>query len=324
LNLLHTRPDLDVKEQILSVFGNIAGNSVQDRDHVLQMGVMQYIVNTITILEKPNLPLLRAATWTISTLCRKKPYPDYDNISPALPILADFLNHNDAGVMENSCWAFSCIAARSDNRCQAIIDVKVLPRMTELLSHSVPSVRRAALSTIGFIVSGNDLQTQAVLNCNPLPSIAQLCHHALQIIRKDAIWTVSNFAAGNQTQIQALINANFIPSVIDMLKQPDVTFDIKNEIVWIIYNMATGGNTDQVTFLVDCGAIPGLIDLIISTLAKVAVEALYNIIDSSGDNKPIYAGYIKEVGLEKLESLQTDNEGIKKSVHKLLDELKKY
>jgi hypothetical protein len=97
--------DEDVCEQSIWALGNIAGDSISNRDTLLQMGVL---TSLIAIERHSNnntrLSLLRNTSWTLSNLCRGKPSPQFCVVSPAIPLLSKFLNSNDNEVLTDACW----------------------------------------------------------------------------------------------------------------------------------------------------------------------------------------------------------------------------
>lgn len=87
---LLSSPVMDVSEQAVWALGNIAGDSPQCRDYVLQQGALRPLLSLLS--ENHKISMLRNATWTLSNFCRgKSPQPDWDLVCSAQVKLIHFL-----------------------------------------------------------------------------------------------------------------------------------------------------------------------------------------------------------------------------------------
>lgn len=101
VRLLSSTKD-EVREQAVWALGNIAGDCPQLRDAVLECGGLDPLLAQLryAIITPNKITMLRNATWTLSNLCRGKPRPSLEQISPCVPILKELIFSTDVEVFD--------------------------------------------------------------------------------------------------------------------------------------------------------------------------------------------------------------------------------
>ncbi|WZY96299.1 hypothetical protein YC2023_068628 [Brassica napus] len=324
-----------VREQVVWALGNISGDSPRCRNIVLGHGALPSLL--LQLNNGAKLSMLVNAAWTLSNLCRGKPQPPYDQVSAALPALAQLIQLDDKELLAYTCWALVYLSDGSNEKIQAVIEANVCGRLIGLSVHRSPSVATPALRTIGIVVTGNDSQTQYIIDLQALPCLLNLLRGPYnKTIRKEACWVVSNITAGCQSQIQAVYDADVCPALVNLLRNSE--FDVKYEAAWAICNAIAGGSYKQILFLVKQDCIKPLCDILTSSdtqLVMICLESLEKILkvgeacdtrhadgnQCTETNVNPHAQLIEDAeGLEKIESLQShENSDIYEMAVKILE-----
>ncbi|KAL0692430.1 hypothetical protein Bca4012_059610 [Brassica carinata] len=308
---LLSSPDDAVREQVVWALGNVAGDSTQCRDYVLECGAMMPLLAQLN--DRSTLSMIGNVTWTLSNFCRGKPKPAFEQVSPALPALERLVHANDDEVLADACCSLSLMSDGGEEQIQSVIEAGVVPRLVELLLHPSSSVLAPALRTIGNIVSGNAQQTQCVINCGALPILANLLtQYYKKSIKRDACWTLANITSGIKEHIQLVVDANMIPSLVHLAQNAE--FDIKKEALRAVSNATRGGSHDQIKYLVEQSCIKPLCDILVCqdpTIISVGLDGLENILKAGEVEKSTgqmnYCQLIEDAeGLEKIERLQSN------------------
>ncbi|KAF3828249.1 hypothetical protein GH733_004946 [Mirounga leonina] len=241
-------------------------------------------------------------TWTVSNLCHNKnSAPPLDAVEQILPTLVRLLHHDDPEVLADTCWAISYLTDGPNEWIEMVVKTGVVPQIVKLLGATELPIVTPALRAIGNIITGTDEQTQ-----------------------KKAMWTMSNITAGRQDQIQQVVNHGLVPFLIGVLSKAD--FKTQKETVWAVTNYTSGGTVEQIVYLIHCGIIEPLMNLLTAKDTKiilVILDAISNIFQAAeklGETEKLSI-MIEECGdLDKIEALQNhENESVYKASLNLIE-----
>ena len=279
------------------------------------MGNLLAIVQNEMASPSASLSLIRNSTWTLSNLCRGKPAPDWNYISPAVPIVRRLLECNDTETLSDAAWAVSYISDGPGEYVSEIILAGIVGLLVALLGDRNHSVQTPCLRALGNIVTGSDEQTQVVIESGALEKFYTLLRNPRTSIQKECCWAISNITAGTPAQVQTVIEANLIPIVISLLRSGDQK--TKKEAVWAICNATSHHDRvpQQVKYLVAQGCLKPLCDMLSgqdSKIVQVILDGIDNILSvgqeevhngSSLENE--YSIMLEDIGaLDAIISLQ--------------------
>jgi hypothetical protein len=152
--------------------------------------------------------------------------------------------------------------------------------VVELLTDKFYTVQTPALLCIFNVTGSSNVQhIQRVVDLNVFLQLDRLLSSPKRSIRKDACAAIANVLAGGSGQIQAAIDFAILPKLIQMLHSAPL--EIKKEACRALSNATFGASQAQVECLVDCDAIPPLLEMLgISDekIVRCAADGLANML----------------------------------------------
>eukprot|EP00039_Didymoeca_costata_P024752 m.11341 g.11341 ORF g.11341 m.11341 type:complete len:485 (+) comp4425_c0_seq1:166-1620(+) len=260
-----------IKERALLALGNIAGDGPALRDVLLGLGGIPCVVQVLN--SEFSLSLLRRATWTLSNMCRfSNPPPATEHVEMVLPILTRLiLESQDIEILSDTLWGLSYLASGPVERVQRIIDSNVCRNLIRFLKPDNDfKITEPALRIFGHILSGSNLHADYALNLGVTPLLRALLGSPKSSVVQDACWALSNIAAGPPHHIQCLIDTSVLPSIVQLL-HTNHSSPAGNEAAWVVANLLSGGQQEQVVYAAHMGTIKSLIKPL-STMAYQDAE----------------------------------------------------
>jgi len=333
INMLD-HPNENVKDNAVWILSNVAGDSLEGGDSLIEKEIVGRIEKLLDG-HSYQTNFIAHVSWLISNLTRGKPYPEYREVEPFIPILQFFIENVQSDEVVNNCmWALSYLSDGTDAQIKAVLDMGITDKIVQMLAHDEPHMVAPALRVVGNLVTGGDSLTDQLIEKHVIPPLAMLLSSPKKIFRKEATWAISNIMAGPAYQIEEIFHYNdreILKKLFQMAATEDL--EIRRECVFCITNACSDGTLQQIQVLVEFE----IIQLIVETLqnnndpvvTKGGLEALETILNYGKDiahasqlgKNPFVIKLAQAQGLQVVESLQSHPENeIYEIVSRIIDE----
>lgn len=255
VKLLDEGTEMDLKNNIVVIIGNVAVESASLRDQFILQGAISSLQNVIESCHQ--LVLLSHASWALGNMCLgDNPPPDFSKCSSCILTLAKLIPHENFQVMINSCFAMAYLIQGNNLHIGSIIVTEVCPRLMKILDASGPrELTIAALFALRKIVCGTDEEIHHVLGCGALKSLKDLLRSIDDKVVSDSCYVIANIAAGKSCDIQAVIDSGAIRELLTLVQS--VNQEVKSAAAFALRQSLSVSRTkpEQVEFFVSEGCI---------------------------------------------------------------------
>lgn len=310
---------MGILEQCCLLIGNITYHNPEFRDKNINDKLMEFISNILVIFMKKssNVGLLsftrindicidkvRNIVWMFSVICKSKPYPNNFPVDKFIKLFNHVLNSEcvfDKAIVRFCCLGILYITDKSPKNVTLLLNNNNMIKIFfEILKNNAFKVyeKYLALQIIGNVTTGTDSEIQIVLDLGIIPIIKKMITYHDSQIKLECIWILSNIAAGTQSQSECIFKSDLLPPIMNILNSKNASYNIKNEIVWLLANLSFSNNVNDVIKLVKMNCIDAVyecLDYKSNGIIKGALLFINNVL--MADIKDV------EISKEKIETL---------------------
>lgn len=203
-----------MQEQCLWTLGNLAGDSKESINHVLETDI---IANLKFLFQNKdtNISLLRVLAWTISNLCKTEQIIFREEL---FSFILEFLKFEDNEIIENSLWGLSNFTNTSIQNLKKIIDRIPLETVIRYIN-SNHTLQIPAIKVIGNLCSGTDEFVDCVCKTNVLPILCDLLkNNSNEAILLESCWIITNIASGTMNHVQLLLDLSIDKILMNIIE----------------------------------------------------------------------------------------------------------
>jgi importin subunit alpha-1 len=225
--------------------GNIAGDSPESRDALLEMSCMEKLLSLN--ISKRSLGGMRTPTWTLNNLVRGTPIPPLKYVKLVVPEFCRLLEIGDEEVLIDVAYSLSYFSEKAE------IDTlwehpSSIVLMVETLKHTHESAAVSpVLEAIGNLVSGSLERGRKLFESGILNVIESLLSN--ENFQGSACWTLSKFVERIEDNIERVIDYTTILEKTTELTRSNIHKDTRTKAIAAITSLISNASSKQVQII---------------------------------------------------------------------------
>ncbi|KAG1669496.1 hypothetical protein FOA52_015663 [Chlamydomonas sp. UWO 241] len=267
----------------------------------------------VEFLQRGDAPQLQfEAAWALTNVASGT--SDHTKVvidEGAVPIFVQLLSSPSDDVREQAVWALGNIAGDSPRCRDFVLGYNAMPPLLEQLNDSAKiGMLRNATWTLSNFCRGKPPPNFSITR-QALPTLARLIHHTDEEVLTDACWALSYLSDGDNDRIDKVIEAGVCQRLVELLMHPSPAVLVPA--LRTAGNIVTG-NDMQTQVIINCGALPCLMNLLVTNHKKsIKKEACWTISNiTAGTKEQIQAVFDANLIPPLVKQLATAEYDIKK------------